>query len=1093
MYTVYSNTTCLMDPSVSLLLIDPVLDLALNEAGSFSFSVPVSHPAYQNISHQMRVTVSKDDETIFYGRVIDIQTDFAGNKAVKAEGELAYLSDTIQRPAEYHDQSVRGFIQTLLNSHNAQSSEKFELGAVTEGELAYLSDTIQRPAEYHDQSVRGFIQTLLNSHNAQSSEKFELGAVNITDPNDSLYRYTNYEDTLFCLLDKVVDRLGGIIQIRHEGDKRILDILSDYPRSCTQQILFRENLMDYVCSSDSVDLATVVIPLGATIENRSIEALEERVSIASVNDNKDYLEASSAISKYGRICKVVTFDDVHTPSLLKTKGQEWLEHNQYEDLQLEISAVDLSMLDVSVDDFRLLDRIRVQSDYHQINEVFPLTSMTIHLLQPDQNLYHLGGKPASFTSSTRASQVSIAQKVQAIHTPNSLVEEAKEQVTQLLNSFGKYGHVVQVLDEDNHIQEICIIDTEDLETAQNVWRWNMGGLQLLNSFGKYGHVVQVLDEDNHIQEICIIDTEDLETAQNVWRWNMGGLGFSSSGYAGPYTTAMTMDGTIAGNMVAANSITAEKLDISYRSSVEQDIAACLNSAKADTDEKLKNYWTQAETETRINSAKDAITLSVTQQAQSYLDAKLVEYYTKSEIDLKTDSIALQVYQASAQSDNLLPYTSDWSSTYTWKRHANCSVLDTYTSGAKTMQYNDSVSGDVEILTTQAITVNFSRYHYYTFSGYFHGSTNSPITLEIRTGRALPEPVKVNSSSSYLSVQADQTTGVITATIKPPTYDHRISLTFRVGRALPEPVKVNSSSSYLSVQADQTTGVITATIKPPTYDHRISLTFRVGLSASSSTFGITLKKTGAPGTSNIITFSRFKLEKGRTATDYQKKFSELTTSQASILMNYDSIVSTVSTKVGINQIASYIQQNAEAVRIAWSNISEYIEFSDGAINIYSYSSKTDANRLMRLNQSGLTFWGNGYQLGSIGVNNMSGMSTTRGLTFDLDYNGSYMAWACQTTSDSLYNVKMLFANKSFSDYTAGHLYFSAPVDFFDTADFHNHSLTNANLQQPDIVNSSGYSGFGSWSSPVSIKLPSSINSDGTVQEWYDCKISGGVIY
>ena len=952
MYTVYSNTTCLMDPSIPLLLIDPVLDLALNEAGSFSFSVPVSHPAYQNISHQMRVTVSKDDETIFYGRVIDIQTDFAGNKAVKAEGELAYLSDTIQRPAEYHDQSVRGFIQTLLNSHNAQSSEKFE-----------------------------------------------LGAVNITDPNDSLYRYTNYEDTLFCLLDKVVDRLGGIIQIRHEGDKRILDILSDYPRSCTQQILFRENLMDYVCSSDSVDLATVVIPLGATIENRSIEALEERVSIASVNDNKDYLEASSAISKYGRICKVVTFDDVHTPSLLKTKGQEWLEHNQYEDLQLEISAVDLSMLDVSVDDFRLLDRIRVQSDYHQINEVFPLTSMTIHLLQPDQNLYHLGGKPASFTSSTRASQVSIAQKVQAIHTPNSLVEEAKEQVTQLLNSFGKYGHVVQVLDEDNHIQEICIIDTEDLETAQNVWRWNMGG-----------------------------------------------LGFSSSGYAGPYTTAMTMDGTIAGNMVAANSITAEKLDISYRSSVEQDIAACLNSAKADTDEKLKNYWTQAETETRINSAKDAITLSVTQQAQSYLDAKLVEYYTKSEIDLKTDSIALQVYQASAQSDNLLPYTSDWSSTYTWKRHANCSVLDTYTSGAKTMQYNDSVSGDVEILTTQAITVNFSRYHYYTFSGYFHGSTSSPITLEIRTGRALPEPVKVNSSSSYLSVQADQTTGVITATIKPPTYDHRISLTFRVG-----------------------------------------------LSASSSTFGITLKKTGAPGTSNIITFSRFKLEKGRTATDYQKKFSELTTSQASILMNYDSIVSTVSTKVGINQIASYIQQNAEAVRIAWSNISEYIEFSDGAINIYSYSSKTDANRLMRLNQSGLTFWGNGYQLGSIGVNNMKGLVTTRGLTFDLDYNGSYMAWACQTTSDSLYNVKMLFANKSFSDYTAGHLYFSAPVDFFDTADFHNHSLTNANLQQPDIVNSSGYSGFGSWSSPVSIKLPSSINSDGTVQEWYDCKISGGVIY
>lgn len=320
-----------------------------------------------------------------------------------------------------------------------------------QGELSYLSDSIQRPAEYHDLSVRSFIQTLLNHHNEQSDETFELGAVNITDPNDSLYRYTNYEDTLFCLMDKVIDRLGGIIQIRHENDRRYLDILSSYPRVCKQQIHFKENLMDYVCNSDSTELATVVIPLGATLEDRQIEALEERVSISSVNNKKDYLEAPEAIAKYGRICKVITFEDIHTPSLLKAKGQEWLEHNQYEDLQLEISAVDLSMLDVNVDGFRLLDRIRVQSDYHEMSEVFPLTSMTILLLQPDQNLYHLGGKPVSFTSSSKASQVSITQKVQALRTPSSLLEEAKEQATQLLTTFGKYGHVVQVQDEQGQI------------------------------------------------------------------------------------------------------------------------------------------------------------------------------------------------------------------------------------------------------------------------------------------------------------------------------------------------------------------------------------------------------------------------------------------------------------------------------------------------------------------------------------------------------------------------------------------------------------------------------------------------------------------
>ena len=168
MFTVYSNSICLMDPSISLLLIDPVLDLAMNEAGSFSFSIPSSHPAYEAIEHGMRIIVSKDDEPIFYGRVNRIETDFYKTKSVEVQGELSYLADTIQRPAEYHEMSVRGFIQTLLNHHNEQSDETFE-----------------------------------------------LGMVNITDPNDSLYRYTNYEDTLFCLMDKVINRLGGILPVSY--------------------------------------------------------------------------------------------------------------------------------------------------------------------------------------------------------------------------------------------------------------------------------------------------------------------------------------------------------------------------------------------------------------------------------------------------------------------------------------------------------------------------------------------------------------------------------------------------------------------------------------------------------------------------------------------------------------------------------------------------------------------------------------------------------------------------------------------------------------------------------------------------------------
>ncbi len=114
-----------------------------------------------------------------------------------------------------------------------------------------------------------------------------------------------------------------------------------------------------------------------------------------------------------------------------------------------------------------------------------------------------------------------------------------------------------------------------------------------------------------------------------------------------------------------------------------------------------------------------------------------------------------------------------------------------------MQFDDSISGDVEILTSQGISISFNQNHYYTFSAYIRGTTTSPVTLEIRTGRKLLEAVKTTNSSSTVTLQADQTTGVIAATIKPPSYDYRISITFRVGS-----------------------------------------------SASPSTFGITLKKTGA---------------------------------------------------------------------------------------------------------------------------------------------------------------------------------------------------------------------------------------------------------
>lgn len=55
-------------------------------------------------------------------------------------------------------------------------------------------------------------------------------------------------------------------------------------------------------------------------------------------------------------------------------------------------------------------------------------------------------------------------------------------------------------------------------------------------------------------ELYIMDTNNPNTAQKVWRWNINGLGYSSTGINGPYGIAMTMDGSIVADFITSGKI-----------------------------------------------------------------------------------------------------------------------------------------------------------------------------------------------------------------------------------------------------------------------------------------------------------------------------------------------------------------------------------------------------------------------------------------------------------------------------------------------------------------------------------------------------------
>ena len=467
---------------------------------------------------------------------------------------------------------------------------------ICEGELAYFNDSIQRPARYQGLTVRGYLETLVNIHNQQVKNQgidktFKVGAVTVQDNNDYVYKYTNWESTLEVIKTDLLKTYGGYLRIRKENGVRYLDYLADYPNTNTQVIEFGSNLLDFTHDMVASDIVTAVIPIGARLEDvTEVEGLDAYLTIKDVNGGVDYVYSQEAVKSYGWIFKTVKWDDVHVADNLLRKGKEYLSDIQFAQITLTVSAVDLHMLHVDMERIKVLDEIRVISSPNGLDRFFPVSEMTIYLDKPSNNKLTLGTSysKTSLSTKTESNMTSIKDKIDSLPNKSEILEEARKNASQLIHS------------------------------ATN------------------GHVVTTADEQ------LIMDTADKKTARKLWRWNLNGLGYSKTGYNGTYDTAITMDGQIVGERLVGGSVTADKLSVSYKSSVEKQISDAIDDSNDYTDDKLKSYWTRVEVETAIKNTKDAVLISAKETATSYTDDKLKSYSTSAQIKVKTDSIESEV-------------------------------------------------------------------------------------------------------------------------------------------------------------------------------------------------------------------------------------------------------------------------------------------------------------------------------------------------------------------------------------------------------------------------------------------------------------------
>lgn len=271
------------------ILVNPSLNMELNTAGSFEFTMPPAHAFYDNVMPlSSTIAVYEDETLLWFGRPVEIETDYYKQKTVYCEGALAFFNDSVQRPREYDHISLHTFFRTVIESHNTQVGEY---------------------------------------------RQFTVGT--ITVPDKTVYRKLNYDATFDVLKKQCLNAEGGYLFLRRENGTNYIDWYKEMPYASNQPVEFGLNLLDMHSNFDGSSIATCVLPLGDTDTETGLP-----LTVESVNDGSDVIE-SEAVAEYGRITKAISFSGVKYANTLYEDGLEYLASTQFDNLTIECTAAEL--------------------------------------------------------------------------------------------------------------------------------------------------------------------------------------------------------------------------------------------------------------------------------------------------------------------------------------------------------------------------------------------------------------------------------------------------------------------------------------------------------------------------------------------------------------------------------------------------------------------------------------------------------------------------------------------------------------------------------------------------------------------------------
>ena len=336
--------------SEGYIIISPSVTKAKNKAGSFTFKIPPTNPLYGSLKKlKSIISVYKDGNIFWKGRVLDERKDFNKIKEVTCEGELAFLNDVIIAPYDYSEKgmTINEFFQYVMD---------------------------------------------LYAKNCSGYRKIQPGYVYNVDSDTKIYPISKtYENVLSTLSSKLIGAVGGVLVIRYQNGVSYLDYYGHISDVIRQKIEFGKNLINLEEYVDATDVYTYLIPLGKQDDSGNY------LDISSVNSGLNYIYSKTGLELYGKITKTVEYTDIEDATLLKQKAEAILADAIKEATTITIKAVDLRVLGVDTDAIDVNCLVNVVSPPHGINSNFECTEITFDLSNVANNEYTFGSDTKSLS------------------------------------------------------------------------------------------------------------------------------------------------------------------------------------------------------------------------------------------------------------------------------------------------------------------------------------------------------------------------------------------------------------------------------------------------------------------------------------------------------------------------------------------------------------------------------------------------------------------------------------------------------------------------------------------------------------------------